>query len=458
MTSRQINKYRFWCNTEGIYKYVWDEVPPTSCPSSNIHNIDLSSLTILDNISEAATTIRGATLGTNYDAKVTTDGRLMVDVPMSAFGLLKVQQESPDIQIMFPYGISTLATTSNVTGSGSVTWANSLANISSGAATSSSATLVSNRLFKYAPGQGGNIMMTALFDPPAAGNRRIIGIGTETNGLFFGYNGTAFGILHRNNGVDTWIPSTTWNIDKMDGTGPSKQTINLTVGNVYRINFQWLGFGAINFFIEESSTGRFLPVHRISYANLNSVPSLYDPSFHMLIQSSNTTNATNLSVKTACFAAMLEGYRKTLGNPFSEDNTKSITTTTITNVISIRSRALFRGFVHHVPVTLTSLHISNTGQRTAVVYIIKGATLGGTPVWTNISTNESVIEFDTAGTTITGGIQYAAFPIQASASQSFDLTNTSIYVEPEQTIHIGARLVTNGTNEITASISWIEDV
>jgi len=457
MTSRQINKYRFYCNTEATYKYVWSETPPTTCPTSNVHSIDTNSLTILDNITEAASIIRGKMLGSNYDAGVTTDGRLMVDVPISAFGLLKMQQESPDIQIMFPYGISTLATTSSTTGSGSVTWANSLANIASGAATNSSGKLVSNRFFKYAPGQGANIMMTALFDAPAAGNNRIIGIGNVSNGFFYGYNGTSFGILHRSNGVDTWIPKTSWNVDQMDGTGPSLQTLNLAVGNVFRINFQWLGFGAITFFIEESTTGRFMLVHRIRYANLNSFTSVFDPSFPMYIQSANTTNATSLSIRTPCFAAMLEGKRKFSGNPFSEDNTKSITTTTITNVISIRCKTTFNGLTHYIPVSLASINICNTGQRTAVIYIIKAPTVGGTPSWTSINANESVMEIDTAGTTVTGGIQYAAFPMQAGASQSFDLSSLNLYLEPGQTIVMGARLTTNGTNEVTVSITWLED-
>lgn len=457
MTSRQVNKYRFFCNTEQTYKYVWDEVPPTSCPTSNIHDIDLTSLTIVDNVAETATSVRGTFLGSNYDAGVTFDGRLMVDVPTSAFGLLKIQQETPDIQIAFPYGISDLSCTSTLVGSGTVTSANSLARISSGAAINSSARLVSNRFFKYAAGQGGNVMFTALFDAPATGNRRIIGIGTTNNGFFFGYNTDAsFGILRRSNGVDTWIPRTSWSIDKMDGTGPSGQTLNPTLGNVYRINFQWLGFGAVNFFIEEATTGRFILVHRITYANLNSAPTVLDPSFPMYIESANTTNTTNLSVQTACFAAMLEGKRSVLSNPFSEDNTKAISSNTvITSIITIRNKSTFNGFTHFVPVYLNSVNVCSTGQRTAIIYIIRGGTLGGTPVWTDIDTTNSVIEFDTAGTTITGGIQYLAIP--SSGAQSIDLSNFNIYLEPGQTISVGCRLVTTGTNDVTASLTWVED-
>lgn len=458
MTSREIYKYRFFCNTEQTYKYVWNEEVPTVCPTSNIHNIDVNSMTIIDSISEKASIIKGSMLGTSYEAGVTADGRLMIDVPISAFGLLKMQQETPDIQITFSYGIPALYTNTTVVGSGTVTVANTLAKIASGAAINSSAKLTSTRFFKYAAGQGGNIMFTAIFDPPAIGNQRIIGIGTIDNGFFFGYKDTSFGIMRRSNGVDTWVPRENWSIDKMDGTGPSHQILDLTKGNVFRINFQWLGFGAINFFIEETTTGRFLPVHRITYANLNVTPTVLEPSFPMFIESVNTTNNTDLSVQTACFAAMLEGKRSILSNPFSEDNTKAITSNTIiTSVISIRNKTIFQGMEHHIPVFLKSINICNTGQRTAIVYIIRGGTLGGTPVWNSINLVNSVIEFDTAGTSVTGGIQYVAIPIQAGFSQSFDLTNFNIFLEPGQLISVGARLATAGTNEVTASITWTED-
>ena len=106
---------------------------------------------------------------------------------------------------------------------------------------------------------------------------------------------------------------------------------------------------------------------------------------------------------------------------------------------------------------LNAISICNTGQRTAIVYIIRNATLGGTPVFNDINTNNSVMEFDTAGTTVTGGIQLAAIPIQAAFSQSLSLTNMNINIDSGQTITIGCRLATGGTNDVTASITWTED-
>jgi hypothetical protein len=45
--------------------------------------------------------------------------------------------------------------------------------------------------------------------------------------------------------ITTWIASSAWNIDKMDGTGPSGMTLDPTKFNVYEIRFQYLGVGGV---------------------------------------------------------------------------------------------------------------------------------------------------------------------------------------------------------------------
>jgi len=69
----------------------------------------------------------------------------------------------------------------------------------------------------------------------------LFGAGDDVDGLFFGFNGTSFGIMTRNDSVDTWVAQADWNGDKMDGTGgasnPTGQNLDPTKGNVYHINF-----------------------------------------------------------------------------------------------------------------------------------------------------------------------------------------------------------------------------
>jgi len=63
-----------------------------------------------------------------------------------------------------------------------------------------SATLISKRSTHYRPGQGVSVRFTAEFWGGTLGSIQYAGIGTEANGLFFGYDGERFGICHRYNG------------------------------------------------------------------------------------------------------------------------------------------------------------------------------------------------------------------------------------------------------------------
>lgn len=57
MTSRTINNYRLYCNTENAFNTIWDTKTPTTCPNNKTHLIDNNSISIIDNISSIATSI-----------------------------------------------------------------------------------------------------------------------------------------------------------------------------------------------------------------------------------------------------------------------------------------------------------------------------------------------------------------------------------------------------------------
>ena len=112
-------------------------------------------------------------------------------------------------------------------------------------------------------------------------------------------------------------PQSSWNIDTCQDEGslesnyinnPSGFRLDPTKGNVYRIFFQYLGFGTITFCIEQNETDRIIPVHRIKYQNVNSNPSLKNPSMKLGIGiSTNGTLGGTGQVETSSMASFLQG-------------------------------------------------------------------------------------------------------------------------------------------------------
>ena len=93
----------------------------------------------------------------------------------------------------------------------------------------------------------------------------------------------------------------------MDGTGASGMTLDQTKVNVFEIRFQYLGVGGIQLGIEDDSTGQFVVVHTILYANNNTTPSVYNPNFHHTMWVNNKATSSDIILKSASYAYFVEG-------------------------------------------------------------------------------------------------------------------------------------------------------
>ena len=425
--------------------------------------------------------LMGTTEGGNYyqNISASNEGHLEVAIknPYSAFGEVIMVEPQPVAQIDFVYGVNTYLTISAVTGSGEVTGSGGLLVCQTTAASSSSAQLSSTRYIKYRPGQGAKGMFTALFTTGAANSKQYAGLFEPTlnNGFGFGYNGATFGIWHMKGGTPTHIPQTTWNYDTMDGGADqyNKSGMNLvpTNGNVYKIIYQYLGFGSIQFFVENSFNGQFVLVHEIKYTNSNTTPSVAQPSLNLLWRAENSTNGTNIVVKAASGALFLEGDRKLLGPSQGLDNNKAITATTHTNIITIKNCTTFNTITNRSHIRLRTISFaSNTGGAGSGITtckIVRNATLAGSPSYTTINgttadggvtiTNgNSVASYDTAGTTVSGGTVIFNSIIGVGNNAYEDLTDLDLFAYPGDTITLSLTSTQNVTAGI--GITWTEDL
>ena len=69
--------------------------------------------------------------------------------------------------------------------------------------------------------------------------------------------------------VNTRYAQSTWNIDKMDGTGASLMTLDLTKMQMFYVDYTWYGAGAIRFGFK-NNRGEVIYCHRIPNNNINS--------------------------------------------------------------------------------------------------------------------------------------------------------------------------------------------
>lgn len=371
----------------------------------------------------------------------------------SAFNELMVAQVTAVSQIQFPYNINQAIVNVTLTGLGSVTQNNSMALIQSGATTSSSGQIMSREVVHYLAGQGLLCLFSCVYGVPTAGNTQLSGIGDNSNGFFFGYNGTTFGILHRNNGTDNFIPQSDWNVDKLDGTGISGVTLNQSTGNIYKIQF--LGFGSIKFFIEDSNTGNFDLVHIIQYSNENIVPSVGNPNLNLFCESKNTSNTSNVIISIGSMSAFVEGLISNIGTKNSISNTKTINATQ-SNIITIRNNNTFVGKPNKTRLIFDKISLLNDSNSGVVVRMWLNPIVTGIPVFTDINSNTSCASYDTAGLIVSGGTLFMNFFISDKSNLDINLKDFDIRLfSNERFVFSGQSLA--GAASVSVGLSWRVD-
>jgi hypothetical protein len=113
------------------------------------------------------------------------------------------------------------------------------------------------------------------------------------------------------NAVDTKVVQSSWNLDKLDGTGASGLTLNLSRAQILVIDFQWLGVGRVR--IGFDIDGILVYVHEFLHANETSV--VYMSSGNQPIRYELTHNGTgeSSSLEVICATAISEGGLEKLG-------------------------------------------------------------------------------------------------------------------------------------------------
>lgn len=355
----------------------------------------------------------------------------------------------------FAYNVNADLVTSTVTGSGTVSGSNGFAVLSTGAATDSSATIETKLPVRYIPGQGALIRFTAVFTTGVAGSTQLIGVGDANDGLFFGYNGATFGTLRRAGGVDTWTAATAWDYSNTSFTNSR----DWTKGNVFQIQFQWLGFGELRFAVEDERVGGFSVVHKIEYANQNTSTSLLNPTLPIMAQVINTTNDTDVVLKTPSAMGFCEGKVENPSppHPLALNRTLVAADTGITtenNVVTLSNQSTWQSKNNRIRSQMRSLSVAVDGTKNVVIKLIKGTTLGGTPSYSDYNANTSPVQYDVAGTTITGGTVVFAATLDKVGSAVYDLEKWGAFINPGEKLTLSATSAASA--DVDVAISWVD--
>jgi hypothetical protein len=198
------------------------------------------------------------------------------------------------------------------TSGGTVTWNSGSAQSTMKVTSTSGSRAIkqTKRIFVYQPGKSQQIICTGKFGNRVSGIKKSIGSFDDNDGYFFQTSGSSFGVVLRKtiNSVktDTFISQSTWNLDKMNGLGPSGNTLDITKAQIYTMDYEWLGVGRVRYGVVQK--GILIYVHEIN--NYNSLDTVYlrNPNLPIRYEMSTHKNTTTGSLMTQiCSTVISEG-------------------------------------------------------------------------------------------------------------------------------------------------------
>lgn len=448
--------------------------------------------------------------GIQTEVKVSATQELSVEIGganISAFGDLITAPNFPIMQFDFVQTLVTAGTMNQiggayVTNSGTAETNNGRLLLQSGTNAAGSSVFISNKTARYRAGQGITARFTALWASSAANSIQIVGMCCPTitwtnnatapgqpitaitvgDGFFFGFNGTSFGIRHKNSraNADTWYPQSEWNVDRCDGSGTRNNQSGFnwdkTKGNVMMIRYPYLGYGYIKFYVQNPDTTGWILTHIINYANSSAEVQVSNPSFNFFAQTINSGNTSNLSMYVGSVGVLLSGDRTFLGPQFGVDARLTSIGQTELPVLSLRCATSLNGSPNRGMIRLRSMSISADNANTDCrVRIRRNSTLTNSTfanaIYGTITTNsvgyiltsaQSMTTFDTAATAISAvsaGASDVIFNTVCARNTGYqiDLTPFEIYVIPGDTITITA--VSGAANNVVqVALNWNEDI
>ncbi len=324
---------------------------------------------------------------------------------LDTYGRLKVSEPMLLFDSHNQYGNNTIFWETSTSGSGTQTNSTSESAIvlSTSATSGDKVIRQTKHYFRYQAGKSQHFVIAFNLGVATSGLRRRVGLFDANNGIFLEQTSTGVRLITRTSAsgspVDTQVEQADWNGDKMDGTGNSGISLDFSKIQTMTVDFQFAGRIRVAF----GAGGIKHTIHTFKNSNLFSTPIIANPHLPIRqeIENTSSTSGSN-TMKVFSSAIATDGGFELSGITHAAGT--GITATSVTtrrSVFSFRPKLTFNSVVNRGIIIPQHFEIAVASQN--ILYeIVIGGTLGGSPSWTSAGSN-SIVEYDTAGTTVTGG-------------------------------------------------------
>jgi hypothetical protein len=334
---------------------------------------------------------------------VDSDVSIKDSANLDAFSRLRISNPLTLFSSQFTYTLNPLLFEQITNGSGA-TIAHNTANRNalmtfSSTPTGGKAYMQTYEYLPYQPSKSQLTFVTFNMNGGVASTLKFAGLSDGTNGFEFQLNGTTkqFVIYSGSSNGNQTIVQSSWNLDKLDGTGPSGLTLDVTKTQILIIDFQALYVGRVRMGFDID--GQIIYAHEFLHANQLIYP--YIQTANLPVRCGMTcTGTVSTTMNFICCAVVSEGGTEDanlFGYSFQQASaTIGVLDTQFTHLISIRPKTTFNGITNRMRIAYIDCEIFNNGNQPVYWQLVVGQAITS-PTWTDINTTYSGTEYG-AGT------------------------------------------------------------
>lgn len=261
--------------------------------------------------------------------------------------------------------------------------------------------------------------------------------------------------------VLTFVSQSNFNVDTLDGSGPSGMTLDPSKLNVYQINFRWLGAGEMRYAIENQESGDMIFFHHEHYTNQNTIPHLDNPSFKIGYIAANVSAETSTDVHTygASMLGAIEGQVKITGYPTAVSaNQASLSANDNHHLISLRNNLIYKNKINLRLVIPKQISVAYNGNDTAILSMYLNSHNTGFDtrhIFNSVGSDNNSSTSVVAGEYTNLPAALAIFTIPADGNLLIDLDSLNISLSPADQLNFTIQS-TGVITKATAALTYTE--
>ena len=283
------------------------------------------------------------------------------------------------------------------------------------------------------------------------------------NGTYsFSHSGTASGTMTLDQvGIAQtldYVYQSSWNIDRCDGTGESKINIDWQKFNIFQIQMQWLGVGAVTFSIQNPDTGQMMAVHRQMWVNKQTTLHVDNPNFKITATAASTGGTIPVTLTTGSWMAAVEGSYESIYYPRSQGIIKkSLAQNVVHHICSIQNPLIENAKINTRETRILDISAAVDSTDPVIFYLFLDSPLSsGNFVFRPLP--RTVADFsDSTGTfDITAQTPIVGFTVGIDSQINMDLTKLSIRIPPGMIASVAA-FSESAIQKLSATFTWAKD-